>query len=322
MQPLGVEVEQARRPLAALGAVDDDPLAARRPLADPLDPGVGVRPSSRARRRRSARSSAARSRGCGRDRDVSGNARGGLVDRRQVVEVEQIGRAGAGVVQGLDPGIDLELERPRRRGRRRRRPRRRGGPRRRRASARCRPGPPIAQRVGARERRREVDRWGSRPAKKLLASARGPRSVREPASRSTSKRWTLELGGRSPGRRAPSRPAGEVEAPSGGVIDSVFASPRLASPPNQRLARRSAPARGEGDRGRDRATAGERQPVLLARRVAQHAGDDQRGRSAAVEVDRRPAPSSIIIAASSAMRHARVGVAAAVADDRDQLVRR
>ena len=105
-----VEVERGGGALQPLGAADDDPLAARRPVADPLGPALGVRPARRGAGGDPLQHQQLGAVDVAEHRDLGEGARGRLAERGQVVEVEEVGVGGAGQPQLPHPGLDLELE--------------------------------------------------------------------------------------------------------------------------------------------------------------------------------------------------------------------
>ncbi len=108
-EALGLEAKHRGGALGAGGAADDDPLAGSGPLADPLRPGLGVAPA-----RRGAGGDLFQHQQLGavhvpEHRRRREGPRRRLVQRGQVVQVEEVGVAGPGQLHLAGPGVDLDL---------------------------------------------------------------------------------------------------------------------------------------------------------------------------------------------------------------------
>ena len=103
-----VDAEQAPGALGCVPRRHQQPVAAGGPAAQPLDPGVGVGPAAR-RRLDLLQHPQLGAVELAEHRDLRERARGCLVDRGEVVQVEHLGAAGAGAPEGLLPGLDQPL---------------------------------------------------------------------------------------------------------------------------------------------------------------------------------------------------------------------
>ena len=215
-EALGVDVEQEAGAPQPLRAADDEPVAPRRPVAHPPCPASrrAAQPAGVPLAIRSSISSSepwivADHRGPGK------RPRRRLVERREVMEVEQVGRIGARQLELAGPRArpgarTASSPRPRSRG-----PRRPAGPRRRRASAPFRAPPSKRSGSLAVERRREVDRAQVEPGVEVLARRRARRCPSASRPRASPRCRCAAARSRSPGTRVPSRPAGRSRSPSG-----------------------------------------------------------------------------------------------------------
>ena len=229
-------------------------LAAPRPAAHPALPRLGVAPAGRRAVGDALEHEQLGAVQVADDRDVGRHARGRLVDRGQVVQVQDVGVGGARLLQRARPGGDVGLvgvvvE---------------GGED---AVGGVRRGP---RRTGASARRR------GRSAPRGRRSPR--RSARRRRDRASEPETTVTSQPCAGSSRASAR-ATCAEPPRGKNMRAESTRTLLLYP--KWLSRR------ERDHGRDRPPAGQHDAVILARDVAQPPGADQRGRAAAVEVERR-----------------------------------
>ena len=105
-----IEIEQIGRANPALGAVDDDPLAPGSPPEDALRPLVGLLPMGGGSATDPLQHQQLGAVDVADHRDVRETAKRRLVDRRQVMQVEEVVRARSGVGQLAAPGLDVDLE--------------------------------------------------------------------------------------------------------------------------------------------------------------------------------------------------------------------